>query len=250
MEQNIFSLLSQAYGISFDAENYGNGHINDTYATTTEPRYVIQRINHHVFTDPVGVMDNFETVTKFLRGKIVELGGDPDRETLNLIYTRDCQNHICIDGNYYRVYRLVENSFTYDLPETAEQFKEAGRAFGHFQRMLSDFPADELVETIPHFHDTPHRYKAFRQAVEADVCGRKKDVLKEIAFVDERVGMMSAVVDAIRDGEIPLRVTHNDTKINNVLFDSLTGKGLCVIDLDTVMPGSMLYDFGDGCYIY
>ena len=245
MDNTVCKRIGAAFGLNLEAETYGNGHINDTYATHTEPRYIIQRINHHVFTDPVGVMDNFEAVTEHLRRKIAEQGGDPDRETLHLLHTSDGRNHVCVDGNYYRIYQMVEHTFCYDQAETAEQLQEAGRAFGHFQVMLQDFPAQKLKETIPHFHDTPDRYRKFEAAVQADAVGKAASCAAEIAFVCARAGELARVTDAMQAGTVPLRVTHNDTKINNILFDDRTGRALCVIDLDTVMPGSLLYDFGD-----
>ena len=245
MENKFRQALEEAYGIRIDINTYGNGHINDTYITKAHPRYVIQRINHKVFTDPVGVMDNFAAVTDFLQKKIAAEGGDPTRETLNLVLTKGGKNHVEVDGNYFRAYRLVDQSYCYDLPETADLFCEAGKTFGHFQKLLQDFPADTLKETIPNFHNPPDRYRKLRIAIENDVMGRRRDVEDEIAFVEARVNKLSAITDAIREGTVPLRVTHNDTKINNVLFDEKSGKGLCVIDLDTVMPGSLLYDFGD-----
>ena len=245
METRIISALGDVYGLPTQVRAFGNGHINDTFVTEGEPRYVVQRINHKVFTDPVGVMNNFEAVTDYLRVRLRQTGGDAERETLTLLHTKDGKNHAVIDGNYYRVYRLVENAFAYEVLETAEQFEAGARAFGKFQRLLKDFPAERLVETIPQFHDTPNRYRQLEEAVARNAAGRLSEVGEELAFVRARKESLGVITDALRDGSIPLRVTHNDTKINNVLFDKSTGKGLCVIDLDTVMPGSMLFDFGD-----
>ena len=245
METRTLSALEDIYGLPTQVRAFGNGHINDTFVTEGEPRYVVQRINHKVFTDPVGVMNNFEAVTDYLRVRLRQTGGDAERETLTLLHTKDGKNHAVIDGNYYRVYRLVENAFAYEVLETAAQFEAGARAFGKFQRLLKDFPAERLAETIPQFHDTPNRYRQLEDAVTQNAAGRLSEVGEELAFVRARKESFGVIMDGIRDGSIPLRVTHNDTKINNVLFDKNTGKGLCVIDLDTVMPGSMLFDFGD-----
>ena len=245
MESKTLLLLGEAFGLPAEMYAFGNGHINDTFVTEGDPRYVIQRINHKVFTNPVGVMHNFEAVTDYLRVRLRQTGGDPDRETLTLLHTKDGKNHAVIDGNYYRAYRLVEDAFAYEALETAEQFRAAARTFGKFQRLLADFPASRLVETIPRFHDTPYRYEQLEKAVSQNVAGRLPEVESELAFVRERRENLGAIMEGLKDGTVPLRVTHNDTKINNVLFDEKTGRGLCVIDLDTVMPGSLLFDFGD-----
>ena len=245
METSTLLKLGDAYGLPAQMHAFGNGHINDTFVTEGHPRYVIQRINHRVFTNPVGVMHNFEAVTDYLRVRLIQTGGDPDRETLTLLHTKEGKNHAVIDGNYFRVYRLVEDAFAYESLESAQQFHAAARTFGKFQRLLADFPAARLVETIPRFHDTPYRYAQLEEAVARNAAGRLHEVKEELAFVRARKESLGVIMEGLRDGTVPLRVTHNDTKINNVLFDERTGKGLCVIDLDTVMPGSLLFDFGD-----
>ncbi|MBQ4137541.1 MAG: aminoglycoside phosphotransferase family protein [Clostridia bacterium] len=234
------------FDIEFETSPYGNGHINDTYVTGCKPRYILQRINSNVFKNPAQVMENIAKVCDFLREKIKAEGGDPDRETLTLMRTVEGKEyHKENEQDYFRVYKFIEDSISLDTPENTDQFYNAALAFGKFQRLLSDFPASELHETIKDFHHTPKRFDALEAAIEADVCGRRASVEKEIEFARAHKGICSLIVDGIADGSIPLRVTHNDTKLNNVMLDAETGKGLCVIDLDTVMPGSLLYDFGD-----
>ena len=239
-------------GAYLGAERCENGHINDTYIVATAlpgggvRRYVLQRINHNVFKSPEDVMQNIRRVTQHLRRKVIERGGDPEREIMNLVPTRDESFlYKSESGEYWRSYLYVEGARTYNAVEEPRHFFGAGEAFGRFQSLLSDFPAETLIETIPKFHDTPSRLKDLVSAVERDAANRAKDVKQEIEFALERAGDAPVVVDLLAQGEIPLRVTHNDTKLNNVLIDEVTGQGICVLDLDTVMPGSTLYDFGD-----
>jgi len=234
------------------AEPYGFGHINDTYAAYfrkadgTEHRYIMQRINHDVFKHPEELMINIEAVTTHLRRKIAAAGGNPDRETLTLIPTRDGVSfHRTDSGYYWRAYIFIENALTYQIPESLDHVYNAARAYGNFQQLLGDFPVDQLYETIPDFHHTKKRFVTFLKVVDEDKHNRAQDVKDEIEFVMQRAGETSIVVDLIGKGELPVRVTHNDTKYNNVMIDDETGEGVCVIDLDTVMPGSLLYDFGD-----
>jgi Ser/Thr protein kinase RdoA (MazF antagonist) len=230
---------------------YGNGHINDTYAAvyrfnSSTRRFIFQRINHKVFKDPRGLMANITAVTGHLSRKILAAGGDPLRETLTLISTLDGSSFLQTDaGDYWRAYVFIEGARTYDSVQRLEHVQSAGRAFGTFQRLLSDFPAAELVETIPGFHHTRKRFDAFQQAVAEDVQGRAKTARPEIEFVLRRESLTSRLVDMLSDGRLQQRITHNDTKFNNVMIDDRTGEGVCVIDLDTVMPGLALYDFGD-----
>ena len=234
------------FSIDVSVESYGNGHINDTYIADSEPKYILQRINHAIFKNPEQVMSNILGVTEFLREKIIAEGGDPNRETLTVIKTVDGKSYYKTeDGNYFRMYNYVEDAVSYEAVESPEQFYQAARAFGKFQNMLSDYPAEKLYDTIPFFHDTVKRFGDFKKAVADDLAGRVATVQKEIDFVLAREADAAVVVNAIADGRVPLRVTHNDTKLNNVMLDSKTGAGVCVIDLDTVMPGSLLYDYGD-----
>lgn len=174
------------------------------------------------------------------------MGGDPYRETLNLVRTKDGGTYyIDSNGNYWRAYLFIGGATCYNLVEKPEDFYQSGKAFGHFQRMLADYPAKELSETIPNFHNTPVRFETFKQAVKEDVCGRAASVQEEIAFVMDRAGDMGAAQTMLEDGRLPLRVTHNDTKLNNIMIDDVTGEALCIIDLDTIMPGLSIFDFGD-----
>ncbi len=231
---------------------FGNGHINDTFLVVCKVegggmrRYILQRMNGEIFKNADALMENVVHVTAFLREKIVAKGGDPMRETLTIVPTKDGKNYLKGDGrDSFRVYAFIEDAFCLEAVRNAEDFYNSAVAFGNFQYLLSDYPASTLHETIPNFHNTPDRLANFKKAVEEDVCGRRKDVEKEIAFVLERTRDCSVICDALQEGKIPLRVTHNDTKLNNVMLDQETGKGICVIDLDTVMPGSALYDYGD-----
>lgn len=231
------------------------GHINDTYASCFQGecgliRYIHQRINHEVFRDPEKLMENIERVTRYAREKIAAAGGDASRETLNLIPADDGR---CFyrtpEGEYWRSYIFIEGARTYDKVENLSHVYSAARAFGRFQKMLSDLPGGRLHETIPYFHHTRKRFEAFCRACESDVKNRAASVRDEVEFVMKREADVSAVVDLLEHGKIPERITHNDTKLNNVMIDNITGEGVCVIDLDTVMPGSALYDFGDSVRI-
>lgn len=224
-------------------EPYGCGHINSTYlaVTDTGSRYILQKLSRAAFRDPKGLMANVIAITAYLGRKT----SDP-RRCLHLVptaagelYYEDPQ------GEIWRVYDFVENSICLQAAETPADLYESAIAFGTFQNQLADFPAETLHETIPNFHNTPDRYRLFKEALAADTCGRAKDVLPEIDFVlahEEEAGVLQRMRDS---GELPTRVTHNDTKLNNVMLDAVTRKALCVIDLDTVMPGLAAYDFGD-----
>lgn len=241
---NLNEIINK-FNVESSIEEYGDGHINDTYITTMKD-YILQRINTKIFKDYDGLMKNIVDVTAFLKKKIELEGGDTDRETLTVIKTKDGQNYYRYDDdNVFRLYKYISNSKSVSIPENPMQLYYAAKGFGKFQRMLSDYPADTLNETIANFHNTPLRFKALEKAVNEDICGRAESVKKEIEYAFSQKYCLSMVTDGIADGSIPLRVTHNDTKINNVLFDEKTDKAVCVIDLDTVMPGSMLYDFGD-----
>ena len=231
---------------------YGSGHINDTYLLVFEigkmgrMKVILQRMNKEIFTNPEELMENVVGVTSYLRGKIIENGGDPDRETLNLIPAKDGKQYfVDSQGEYWRSYIFITDATSYDQVEKPEDFYESAVAFGHFQRLLADYPAETLHETIKGFHDTKARFQVFKEAVEKDVCGRAADVQKEIDFVLAHEDVANVFGDLQAKGEIPLRVTHNDTKLNNIMIDNITGKGICVIDLDTVMPGLAMNDFGD-----
>lgn len=242
----------QFKGSFVSVKEFGSGHINKTYIVTfdndgTEIKYVLQRVNDNVFKNVNELMRNVFSVTSYLRGVIKSYGGDADRETLHYIKTKD--DHRCFqneDGSFYRAYIFVKDSKSYNTADTPEIFKSSGKAFGKFQRLLADFDVDQLTETIPHFHDTYWRYEnEFLPAIEKNAVGRVDSCADEIAFVKSYANQMSKLTDMIASGELPIRVTHNDTKLNNVMFDEYTDECVCVIDLDTVMPGLALYDFGD-----
>jgi len=228
---------------------YGNGHINDTYLVTMKekaPRYILQRINKHVFSRPDKVVENIAGVTAYIKNKVLERCGDVQREVLNLIPTRDGDNYFFDDNeDYWRVYLFVENTNTFELPHSPEIFSESARAFGKFGSLLGEYPCEKLNITIPGFHDTPLRYQQLRAALQADVYGRAKEVECELEDVFKRETEASKLCNMQKRGELPVRVTHNDTKLNNVLFDADTNKWVCVIDLDTIMPGLAVHDFGD-----
>ena len=234
------------FGINENIEPYGNGHINDTFVTDSYD-YLIQRINTKVFKKPEELMENIDKVTSFLKDKIVKEGGDPERETLTVVKTKNGENFYKVDDdNVYRVYKFVKDSKSIENSKTYEDLFCAGQSFGHFQMLLDDYPAETLHETIADFHNTPKRVEQLKEAIKNDIAGRKASVEKEIEFALKCADEFASVaVDELKKGTMPLRVTHNDTKINNILFDNETGKAICVIDLDTVMPGSSLYDFGD-----
>ena len=248
-------LLRQAAG-AFDfglptgeAERYGAGHINDTFAVWAADhsrRWILQRINTDTFTDPAGLMENVTGVTSYLRREILARGGDPDRETLNVVPTREGKPYYTdCEGGAWRAYLFVEGTVCLQKVENERDFYTAAETFGNFQNQLAGYPAATLHETIARFHDTPNRYANFEKALAADVMGRAREIGPEIAFIRAREADCHVLMDQLAAGVLPLRVTHNDTKLNNVLIDQATGKGICVIDLDTVMPGLSAYDFGD-----
>ena len=231
---------------------YGNGHINDTFCVSVETgearpqRFILQRVNRYVFPYPEHVIKNIALVTDYLRGVITQAGGDPNRETLTLVKSRDGKNHYADeDGDLWRVYLFIEDTISCDLPDTPELFALSGAAFGRFQQQLEGFDASALFESIRDFHNTPARYKQLMDAVKNNAAGRLGEVGPELAFCMGYGEEVHTLLRALAAGEIPLRVTHNDTKLNNVLLDAKTGAGVCVIDLDTVMPGLAAYDFGD-----
>lgn len=253
MDSNILSIVRQ-FTIpegEISAKPYGNGHINDTYCATFrtaqgEERLILQKVNRYVFKQPEEVIANIEKVTAYLREVIAREGGDPRRETLTLIPALDGKHFVCDEaGEVWRMYWFIEGTVSYDLPDTPELFALSGEAFGRFQRQMGGFAAETLAESIPDFHNTPARYAQLMDAVRRNEAGRLDEVRAELDFCVARERDTHVLVDALAAGEIPLRVTHNDTKLNNVLLDAQTGRGVCVIDLDTVMPGLAAYDFGD-----
>ena len=234
------------------ALRYGQGHINDTFVVHTQPedrccrRFILQRMSAAAFKRPDQLMENIIGVTEYLGREIEKHGGDRDREAMRVLRPRNGQPFFTdSDGGAWRVYPFVERTVCYQSAESAELFAASGRAFGRFQRLLGGYPAQTLHETIPNFHNTEDRLAKFKAALAADPLGRAKDCGPEIDFVLAREKDCSVALDAIRAGKLPLRVTHNDTKLNNVLMDEETREGICIIDLDTVMPGLVIYDFGD-----
>lgn len=234
-----------------DYQPYGNGHINDTFLLTCETakgsrKYILQRMNHSIFKNPRQLMENVVNVTEYLREVIKKQGGDPDRETLNVVKTRDGENYYEDSShNFWRVFLYIERTLCLEQVESAKDFYDSAVAFGNFQRMLADYPAEKLHETIPDFHNTPSRFRDFQRAVQEDKLGRAKLAKEEIDFALEREKDTPVLLELLAKGKLPLRVTHNDTKLNNILFDADSKKALCIIDLDTVMPGLSHYDFGD-----
>ena len=229
-----------------------NGHINATYVIACEKpdgspiRYILQTINTKVFTDPVSLMENIKNVTDYLKDIIRANGGDVNRETLTCIETVDGSIfHVDADNRYWRMYNFIEDATSYQSVERPILFENAAKAFGKFQKQLANYPADTLHETIAKFHDTVKRFHDFEEAVAKDISGRAKDCQPEIEFYLAHKDICGEITSRIASGEIPLRVTHNDTKLNNIMIDNVSDEGVCVIDLDTVMPGSALYDFGD-----
>lgn len=228
-----------------------SGLINSTYKIEftdekCESKYILQKINTNVFKNPDELMSNIMNVTTYLRNQISLEGGNPQRDTLTFLYTNENTPYFRDEnGNCWRVYRYIDKCYTVDKIDNPVKAYRSGKAFGHFQKLLADYPIDNLFETIRNFHNTPSRFDDLNTAIENNLAGRKHLVKDEIEFALSRLSDASKLTDMIKNGEIPVRVTHNDTKINNVLFDSITHEAFCVIDLDTIMPGLSLYDFGD-----
>ena len=237
-------------------EKNNSGNINKTYVATfekedgTRKKYLIQKINTKVFPEPYKLMKNINGVTTYLKKQMIK-NGDTDHKVLEVIKTKDNKS-LCYITNetdtreYYRVYEFIDNSVSYDHSVDEKIVFNTGKAFGNFQRLLAGYPMNKLEETIKDFHNTPIRYKKLLDDIKIDSEGRALEVSKEIVYIMMREDIYSLITDDLRDGEIPLRVTHNDTKVNNVMMNKKTGDFLAVVDLDTVMPGSMLFDYGDG----
>ena len=238
-------------GEFISCEPYGSGLINRTYVAVYNEggkrvRYIVQRINTNLFKNVDGLMNNIKIVTEFNRAEIVKRGGDPNRESLTLVPTENGGTYFRTEeGDCYRVYVFIENAKGYDVVEKPEHFYESAVAFGKFAMLLDRFDSSKLFEVLPDFHNTVKRFDNFKKSLEADKFNRAKDVKKEIGFALEREKITHTIVDLLASGKMPSRVTHNDTKLNNVLIDTRTDKAVSVIDLDTMMPGSICYDFGD-----
>ena len=251
----VIDEILKAYGIEDKLTDWSvihNGHINRTYSVSYKTnnvkteRRLLQQINTEVFKKPAELMDNIVRVTAFLKDKISKEGGDTERETLTVFKTKEGKYYyVDSTGAYWRCYNFVEDAFSYNAIENDHLFYEAGAAFGKFQSQLADFPIDTLFDTIPDFHNTYKRYLQLKDAAEKNAAGRLEKVAEELKFAYDREEDTKVLVDLTEKGELPLRVTHNDTKLNNIMFDNKTGKAICIVDLDTVMPGLSLYDFGD-----
>ena len=250
---NFKEILSQFLikGEFVSCEPYGEGHINRTYLAIfnedgKRKRYILQKINSTLFNPIEKLMKNIELVTEFNRAKILEKGGDPDRESLTIVRTFDGKTFLKLsEEDYYRVYIFIENTVAYQTVSNPQDFYYSAIAFGAFNNLLAEFDASQLYEILPNFHNTIKRFNDFKTAVSNDSFDRVKDCQKEIDFIMEREHYYSKIVNMLASGEMPLKVTHNDTKLNNVLLDDKTGEPVAVIDLDTIMPGSICYDFGD-----
>lgn len=243
---NVASLFS-IEGTPVSCEKYGCGHINDTYRVVCDNgnKYTLQRINNKVFPNVVGLMNNIISVTEYLREQVKAEGGDPERESMTVVPLKNGDWYFENESGFWRMFIFIDDAITLQNCEEPSDFYNAGRAFGKFQQQLSNFPADTLCEAIENFHNTKVRYENLEKAIAANMSGRADEVAEEIAFARARKDDCSVLVDMLTNGELPLRVTHNDTKLNNVLLDPETKAPVCVVDLDTVMPGLSLYDFGD-----
>ncbi len=253
--ENLLNEILEAFDFGnpvVGAVRFGHGHINDTFCVHTQPQedccetFILQRMSSAAFKRPDQLMSNIIGVTEYLRKKITEAGGDPSREAMEVLRPKCGESYYTdSEGGAWRAYPFVKDIYCYQVAETPEQFAASGKAFGRFQKMLDGYPADTLFETIPNFHDTEDRLAKFKAALEADTLDRAQFCGPEIEFIKAHEADCSVALQALREGKLPLRVTHNDTKLNNVLIDKRTGEGICVIDLDTVMPGLSINDFGD-----
>lgn len=239
-ESTLRSVVEQ-FAIDDDIQDvvpYGDGHINTTFLVTgSARRYILQKMNTSIFPDTANLMRNISLVTDFLARQ--------GQETLQIIPTLKGELYYQAENDPYRMYSFIENTVSYNLVSDTSIFESSGQAFGQFQNQLAKFDASKLTETIAHFHDTPRRFQDFQHAVEENASSRAASCQREIAFFQEREHLYGTIMQGLSDGSIPLRVTHNDTKLNNILMDAVTGRARAIIDLDTVMPGSMLFDFGD-----
>lgn len=248
--EKIFLPFSEG-GKIIEIIRYGKGHINDTYRVSVhmdkdqEKRYILQRINRSIFKDPVALMDNIVKVTEYLEECVEKAGGDVDKEVLQVVHTKEGAHHVLHEGEFYRCYRFIEGARSYEIVGGPEDFYKSGQALGKFQRLLGEFEGQTLHETIKDFHNTEKRFVDFQKAVEDNTANRAIECAEEIQFYLEREKDTKIINGLLREGRLPVRVTHNDTKYNNVMIDDETREAVCLVDLDTVMPGVSLYDFGD-----
>ncbi len=248
MDKYLLDILS-SYNISADSVKeclpYGDGHINTTFKIRADKTYLLQKINHLIFTNPHKLMENMVSVTKFLQNKAERMGKQRDRATLTVIKTVNGENYtVTENGEYFRLMIFID-AISINSADDPQKLRSVGQAFGEFQNMLSDYPSETLFEVIPDFHNTVQRFNALEAAIKEDRSGRVNTVKQEIDYALSMRDRIGVVAEGIENGSIPLRVAHNDTKLNNVLLDKDTFECICVIDLDTVMPGSYLYDYGD-----
>jgi len=252
MENNIREISNQfrIYGDFIDAVPYGSGHINNTYKVTFDQggapvSYIFQKINTKIFKNPFTLMSNISRVINHQKNKMDNINSST-RRALTLIHTNDgCNMYDDKCNNFWRVYIFIDHAKTYDIMEENSLAFNAAKAYGEFQQTLVDLPGERLNETIPDFHNTPKRYDTFERAIKEDIGDRLKDVKEEVAFILSRKSLASKIIDFYKKGLIPERICHYDTKVNNVMMDDKNGEGICVIDLDTVMPGFVAFDFGD-----
>ena len=253
--ENTLSEVLAAYAFAGEVvgtARFGQGHINDTFCVYTQTaegdcvRYILQRMSAAAFKHPDQLMQNIVGVTDYLRDLIEKNGGDAARETMTVLRTKNGAAYFTdSEGGAWRAYPFIEGTVCLQSVQAPAQFYESARAFGRFQQLLAGYPAATLHETIEKFHDTRQRFANFETALAADACGRAKEVQAEVEFAMARKADCAYLMDLLEQGKLPLRVTHNDTKLNNILIDKDTGEGICVIDLDTVMPGLSINDFGD-----
>ena len=249
MEEVLQQVLAR-FGIEGRIESVRpikTGHINQTNVVSAGGRlYTVQTINTYVFPDCDGVMENILSVTEHLRKKVIARGGNPEREVLHFYSTAEGKgNWQDAEGRQWRVYDYVDDCITYGIADDLQVLTDAGQAFGNFQKLLADYDGASLNETIVNFHNTRQRYLNLEEGIKRNASGRLETALPEVSFYRDRTETASRLVEQIEKGILPLRVTHNDTKFNNILIDTATKKPLCVIDLDTIMPGLAAYDFGD-----
>lgn len=248
--ERIFQPFSEGGEIT-EIVRYGKGHINDTYRVTvrmdhgTVRRYILQRINLTIFREPVQLMDNIVKVTEYLKECVEKAGGDVDKEVLQVVHTNEGAHHVVVDGEFYRCYRFIEGARSYEIVGGPEDFFKSGQALGKFQRLLGDFNGAVLHETIKDFHNTEKRFEDFQKTMANDPVNRATECREDIAFFLLREKDTKLINGLLKEGKLPVRVTHNDTKYNNVMIDDETREAVCLVDLDTVMPGVSLYDFGD-----
>lgn len=246
LSEKDFRAVLEAFGFEAAYKPFGNGHINDTFIIDGTPKCVLQRINKDVFKNPVALMDNVVAVTEYITARTEQMGKDATRCTLHMCKTKDGKSVFqAANGEYYRAYEFVDDCDSVEKASDLKYYYNAALAIGSFYSILGGFDASVLTETIPNFHNTKKRFENLQAAIAADKAGRAASVQAEIEFALQRESFTSIVLDAMAEGSVPVRVTHNDTKMNNILFDSTTKEPVCLIDLDTVMPGSFLYDYGD-----